>query len=276
MRFFSSNRSIDVRGPKPQKEIFVHPKNKNISVHVRGYGNTVRVETRDFHGFIRVTGVNNTVVLEEGVHSTLPVRITVGDASTPVHDCEFHIARGAGFANVTFYLMENGSRIDIGEGTMASFNVDIWNTDGHLITGEDRVPRPGRELIIGKHVWIGKDVKIGKNCRIADGCMIGWSSVVAGRFEEPNCLIAGVPAQVRKRNIHWDLGRVNTYLPDDTPQLYPDWSDPPPPSRFTLFFLRPFLKLRLRSLRKRLTRLQGHRAESCRRKITYLENLLSD
>ncbi|MGH4767175.1 acyltransferase, partial [Klebsiella pneumoniae] len=58
-------------------------------------------------------------------------------------------------------------------------------------------------ITIGENFHIGINVAINKGCLIADGCVVASHSVVNGVFLEKNCLIAGVPARVIKRNISW-------------------------------------------------------------------------
>ena len=43
---------------------------------------------------------------------------------------------------------------------------------------------------------------------IPDGAIVGAYSVVAGRFDEKNSVIAGNPARVVKRNIEWKCGLI--------------------------------------------------------------------
>ena len=69
-----------------------------------------------------------------------------------------------------------------------------------------------KSIEIGKHVWIGKDSKIGKNVKIADNSIVGWGSIVTKEFNEPNVIIAGIPAKIVKRGINWDRRCINKYL----------------------------------------------------------------
>ncbi|WP_227645842.1 hypothetical protein [Klebsiella pneumoniae] len=66
----------------------------------------------------------------------------------------------------------------------------------------DKKPKDGK-ITIGENCLIGNNVAINKGCIIADGCVVASHSVVNGVFLEKNCLIAGVPARVIKRNISW-------------------------------------------------------------------------
>ena len=89
---------------------------------------------------------------------------------------------------------------------MFSSGIEIWTGDAHRIYDLDTGERINEEqdVIIGNHVWVGKDVHIHKGTVIPDGCVIGAHSFVAHKFEEPNTIIAGNPAKVIRRNIHWE------------------------------------------------------------------------
>lgn len=69
-----------------------------------------------------------------------------------------------------------------------------------------------QSIEIGKHVWVGKDVKIGKNTKIPDNSIVGWGSIVTKVFNEPNIILAGIPAKIVKRGINWDRRCINKYL----------------------------------------------------------------
>ena len=56
---------------------------------------------------------------------------------------------------------------------------------------------------IGRRVWIGRNVVICKGCSISDNSIVGVGSVVTRPFEEKNVVIAGNPAEIKKRGIHW-------------------------------------------------------------------------
>lgn len=40
---------------------------------------------------------------------------------------------------------------------------------------------------------------------IPDGCVIGANSFVTKKFYESNCMIAGTPARIIKKNIRWEM-----------------------------------------------------------------------
>ncbi|EPG3501050.1 acyltransferase, partial [Klebsiella pneumoniae] len=94
------------------------------------------------------------------------------------------------------------SGISIGKGSMVSWRVQFLDEDFHLVSYNDKKPKDGK-ITIGENCLIGNNVAINKGCIIADGCVVASHSVVNGVFLEKNCLIAGVPARVIKRNISW-------------------------------------------------------------------------
>lgn len=59
----------------------------------------------------------------------------------------------------------------------------------------DKAPR------IGKNVYIGPGAIIFGDIEIADNCSIGANATVNRSFIEPNCIVAGTPAIVKKRNV---------------------------------------------------------------------------
>lgn len=108
------------------------------------------------------------------------------------------------------YMISMGvdNKITIGENCMISGDVEIWNTDSHLITDlADNPVNPSLPVTIGNHVWIGKHVKILKGVHIGDGSIVGMSSVVTK--DVPNYAIAaGNPARVVKENCKWKHGFI--------------------------------------------------------------------
>lgn len=157
---------------------------------------------------ISITGNGNTTEVGENVHieNEVSLKIIADNTFTQIGD-RTALNRG------DFYLAEDDSRILIGTDCLFSWNVDLWCTDGHsIIHPESRIrTNKGMFIEIGDHVWIGKDTRIGKNVKIASGCIVGWASIVTRSFEEENCIIAGVPAKIVKRDRTWDVAMPNDY-----------------------------------------------------------------
>lgn len=111
--------------------------------------------------------------------------------------------------NYRIVVCDNTS-IFIGDDCMFSYDIRLRSNDGHsifdIITGENincsySISR-ARKIIIGSHVWIGEGAEILYNTQIGDGSIIGTMSLVKNKIPN-NCIAAGVPAKVIRKNITW-------------------------------------------------------------------------
>lgn len=100
--------------------------------------------------------------------------------------------------------------IIIGDDCMFSYDISMRSNDGHAIfdvtTGENMNSsysiRKERKIIVGNHVWVGEGTEILYNTQIGDGSIIGAKSLVKGKILN-NCIAAGIPARVKRKNIAW-------------------------------------------------------------------------
>lgn len=90
----------------------------------------------------------------------------------------------------------------LGNNSGLSWDCQVLDSDFHDITYDDR-KKKDYSVTIGENVWIGCGVKLYKGTYIADNCIVAADSIVKGRFDKPNCLIAGHPAKVIKENVEW-------------------------------------------------------------------------
>lgn len=94
-------------------------------------------------------------------------------------------------------------KLTVGAGCAISWGCQFVDDDFHVLVTDPPTPQRPHEITLGDHVWIGSNVSILKGARIANGCVVAAGSVVAGVFDEPGCLLAGVPAKVIRRRITW-------------------------------------------------------------------------
>jgi len=129
----------------------------------------------DISGHILIVGENRT--------------LTIGDRTT---------ARG-------FTLLCRGADVTIGSDCMFSREIEVRSTDVHKIfdssTGQHL--NPAAPTVIGQGVWVAARALISKGVTIPNGAIVGASSFVNRTFDEPNVIIAGVPAKVVKKNVRW-------------------------------------------------------------------------
>jgi len=96
-------------------------------------------------------------------------------------------------------------KIQIGNHFMASWNVDVMDSDGHPIFFNPTEGKPKSKtapIIIGDDCWIGHNVIILKGANISDGAIIGAGSVVT-RDVPDHTIVAGNPIEVIRRNAYW-------------------------------------------------------------------------
>ena len=107
-----------------------------------------------------------------------------------------------------FLIRSNGKKITIGSNCMFSFALVFRTSDAHSVYDNQtkQVLNPPDNIEIGNHVWIAANSTILKGVKIPDNCIIGAQSVVNKKFDKPNCIIAGIPAGVKKENINWSPG----------------------------------------------------------------------
>lgn len=107
-----------------------------------------------------------------------------------------------------FFMISPNTRLKIGKDNMFSWGVRIFTDDGHSIF--DVVSREAinvmqgqcREVVIGDHVWIGLRTTIFYGTNIGNGSIVGACSFMKGSFPN-NCMIAGVPAKMIKKDVCW-------------------------------------------------------------------------
>lgn len=108
-----------------------------------------------------------------------------------------HFGRGT-FVNHGCYFMDGGT-IHIGENVFVGPFCGFY-TAFHPINYVDRNKGLERALpiVIGDNCWFGANVSVMQGVTIGAGCIIAAGSVVTKDIPE-NCLVAGVPATIKKR-----------------------------------------------------------------------------
>lgn len=116
---------------------------------------------------------------------------------------ELKIGKRTGM-NGTKIWLGNGSKCYIGNDCRFSYEIIIRTTDGHTIVEKDTyniINKQQNPMIIGDSCWIGLRCVINKNVQLPHDTIVGSGSVVTKKFEEPYCIIAGVPAKVIKTGV---------------------------------------------------------------------------
>lgn len=96
-------------------------------------------------------------------------------------------------------------KIEFGENCLLSWDILIMDSDFHTIKNKEGVCiNPPESILIGNHVWIGCRTTILKGTQISSESVIGTGSVVNKVLEAENCIYAGSPARLIKKEITWE------------------------------------------------------------------------
>ncbi len=103
----------------------------------------------------------------------------------------------------TGYINHNTSiecfqRIEIGNNVCISDNVQIRDSDNHLIKGKEQ--ESTKPIVIKDDVWIGMGAIILKGVTIGEGAIVAAGAVV-NKDVPPHTLVGGVPAKILKENV---------------------------------------------------------------------------
>jgi len=203
MRFKLGQKIIDLIRHKKET--------KTIRTCVFGLNNDINIKnTKKKNKLMLSIYGNNKVTID--TEEYFNANIVIGTNDSPVNNCSVFVSKNTTSNGIYVILMEDNSSLYIGEDTMFSDDIKIMCSDTYTIINSDNSINIGKKVTIGNHVWVGTNVRIGKNVEIPDNCIIGMGSVVCKKFYEKNCIIAGNPARVVKKEINWDRLRPKQYI----------------------------------------------------------------
>lgn len=129
---------------------------------------------------------------------------------------EIVIGNGNIFMNDFNIQAVKNSSIKIGSDCIISWNVKILSGNSHSIfdlKNKKKYINENRKQVIeiGNHVWLGMDVSILSGTELKKGSIVGAGSVVTGRKFPSNCIVAGNPAKIIKKDVDWDINDTMTF-----------------------------------------------------------------
>jgi acetyltransferase-like isoleucine patch superfamily enzyme len=129
-------------------------------------------------------------------------------------DSRVLIGRNVSSTTTVAMSATEGTTINIGEDVMFASENQIRADDGHPIfdvrTG-NRV-NVSKSIRIGDHVWLGRQSTVLGGARIGAGSVVGYGSIVTKRIPN-NCIAAGVPARIVRRDIAWERPHLSLVKP---------------------------------------------------------------
>ncbi len=187
--------------------------------------NKITIEGLLLRSKIRVVGQGNTVVIKKGAllyKSGIQIvgnhnRIEIGeDAHIKYASFNFEedgnaitVGRNTAMCGRINLAALEGTAISIGEDCLFSAGIEIRTSDSHsILNAEGERINAAESITLSDRVWCGQGVYILKGAAVGPDSVIGAASVVTKPFCEPNCILAGIPARVVKREITWDRKRL--------------------------------------------------------------------
>lgn len=174
---------------------------RRVKIKVQGHNSQVTISPKVMmnNSIISVVGNNCKVLIEGG--------------GTNIHYCNIEV-RGdnsevsikKGFTSEQVFLKAcEGRKIVIGEDCMFSAGIYISTSDFHSIIDVNSGERlnPAKNVIIGNHVWLAHGVSVLKGAVIADHVVVGKSSTVVGKLDQPYSIYVGIPAKKVKDGVTW-------------------------------------------------------------------------
>lgn len=184
----------------------------NVKMLVSGVGNQVILDDR--------VSLKNCTIRIDGNHNTIRIgaKSVCNQVSFWVEDSDNLIELGehCRLTGLTELAVTEGTQIRIGKNCLFSNHITFRTGDSHsIIDLQGRRRNPSESITIHDHVWIGAQVICLKGTEVAEGSVIGTGALLTKKFLDPNCIIAGSPAKVVRREMTW----VGDRIPMDTDAL---------------------------------------------------------
>ena len=187
----------------------------NLDIKIYGNNNTVTIDSslniinsqihisaNNSHVFIQKSKLNSPLIFFIEIKSGDNQSVTIGE--------DFSCAE-----KLEIWCHEKNSSLKIGNNVMCSKNVSIMTSDCHSIFSQDEIKpynfRKSNKMIIEDNVWLGKNSMILKNAFIPMGTIVSAGAVLSKPIEDVNCIVAGNPAVIIKRNIKWQRTPISHY-----------------------------------------------------------------
>ena len=213
-----------------KNHIEIEPEDKKrVNLSIQGENNTIIIKKLNNTGSgyisIFIAGNNCKITLQEGILVSTGLTIIMGQIHPnfgPINKSSLNIGQDTYLGKCNISTYNSNTQIEIGKNCMFSYDIDLFHSDGHPIYNleKNKIINKVNSMKIGNHVWIGAKAIILKNTIIPDNCIIGMASVVSPttfKGEEGNCIAAGNPAKIRKRQITWDADGSQGYIQNELP-----------------------------------------------------------
>jgi acetyltransferase-like isoleucine patch superfamily enzyme len=175
-------------------------------VSIKGQNNLVVIAAgaKAERAIFRIKGNNNIIFIGKNTLLRGKMDIDGNNNSITIGANNFFTSHAT-----RFFAQESDLKITTGRDCLIGISL-IRTSDSHSILDIDtkkRINQP-KNVHLGNKVWVAQDVKIFKGVTTADNIVIGANSLVSSSLKEPNCVYAGAPAKIIRKNITWDTNRL--------------------------------------------------------------------
>lgn len=139
-------------------------------------------------------------------------RVDLVVGSSPRLHCTFGLGAdslvrvGDGTTSSGLEISCQSGRVSVGRNCQSGGGSMIMGAAHHgivdLSSGRPELVPQRPDVQVGNHVWLGTRCFVGSKAQIGDGCIVAAQASVVAPMPA-NCLVAGNPARVRRRNVGW-------------------------------------------------------------------------
>jgi acetyltransferase-like isoleucine patch superfamily enzyme len=192
---------------------------------IRKRGNQVIIYGILFKCKISIAGKNNKVFIDDHCiikHTSFHINgdnniiyigpycmIINGDFCTEDDGNAILIGEHTSICGRTHLACIEGKTISIGKECLFSSDIMIRTGDSHSILDMNgKRINPSENVTLADHIWVCNRAIILKGALINHDSIVATSAVVTKVFEEPNAILAGVPAKIVQHKIQWGKSRI--------------------------------------------------------------------
>ena len=196
------------RGGKNNKIVYI---DKNKKAHTVKKLPGCKIYFYGNNNYIEIHGPLKALQLEASLHGNSKIIIQSSQFDkrsfkvSGMVNSELKIGKDFYINGQLFIEFTDNTKVHIGKNCVFSYDIIIRTGDGHQIRSlkTKKVINPNKDVIIGDHVWVACRTTILKGAVISDNSIVGACSLVNKEFHEQNVILAGFPADIKKRDIQW-------------------------------------------------------------------------
>lgn len=202
---------------------------KGVNINCNGYDNIITIhEEINFNNCkLNIVGNNNKFYIDSTKKFIKNLVIDTWGSQY----INFTIDKEFQCGGVNFFITQDDININIGKNCMFSWDINFWIGYSHSIINLESFEIQKEEsniLNIADNVWLGHGVTITKPINISQGSIVATKSILTKSIKQENCLIAGMPAKIVKKNVTWFYPQPNWYeniIKDDCPSKLGFWKE---------------------------------------------------